>query len=120
MRSFTLALFISLCGFAATAQTAATPAATATHKITKPKVVEAGCGSCIFHMKDKGCNLAVKIDDKTYFVDGASLDDLGDAHADDGMCNVARKAEVTGSVVNDRFVSTSFRLLPAEKKNHKD
>jgi len=116
MRSIILAFLITFGGFAATAQTAATPATVATKKINEPTVVEAGCGSCIFHMKDKGCNLAVKIDDKTYFVDGASLDDMGDAHANDGMCNVSRKATVTGSVVNDRFVSTSFKLLPLEKK----
>jgi hypothetical protein len=114
MRSIILALAITFCGFAATAQTTATT--TTTKKITEPTIVEAGCGECMFHMKSKGCTLAVKIDDKTYFVDGASLDDMGDAHADDGMCNAVRKASVTGSVVNDRFVSTSFKLLPAEKK----
>jgi hypothetical protein len=111
MRSFLLALTILFSGVAASAQKT-----TVTKKITKPTIVEAGCGECMFHMKSKGCSLAVKIDGKSYFVDGTSLDDLGDAHGDDGMCNVVRKAEVTGSVVNDRFVSTSFKLLPAEKK----
>lgn len=86
-------------------------------KITKPQVVEASCGQCNFGMKDKkGCDLAVRIDGKPYFVDGTNLDDHGDAHAEDGFCSKVRKAEVTGEVKNNRFVASSFKLLPEEKK----
>lgn len=81
-------------------------------KITKPQVVEASCGQCNFGMKDKkGCDLAVKIDGKPYFVDGTSLDDHGDAHAADGFCSKVRHAEVTGEVKDNRFVASSFKLL---------
>ena len=60
--------------------------------------------------------MAVRIKDKAYYVDGASIDDHGDAHADDGMCNAIRKAEVQGEVVDDRFKVSYFKLLPKPKK----
>ena len=66
-------------------------------------------------MKDKkGCDLAVRIDNKTYFVDGTTLNDHGDAHSQDGFCSAIRKAEVTGEIKGDRFVASSFKLLPIE------
>lgn len=88
-------------------------------KITKPEVVEASCGQCNFGMKGKGCSLAVKIDGKPYFVDGTKIDDHGDSHGKDGFCSVVRKAEVTGEVKNDRFVASSFTLLPEKKVKKK-
>ncbi|MES1219625.1 MAG: DUF6370 family protein [Bacteroidota bacterium] len=48
---------------------------------------EASCGQCNFHLKGKGCNLAVRINGKAYFVDGVDIDSFGDAHAKDGFCN---------------------------------
>jgi len=83
----------------------------------KVQVVDASCGQCNFGIKGKGgCDLAVKIDGKAYFVDGVKMDNHGDAHAKDGMCSVVRKAEVTGEVVGDRYLATSFKLLPMEPK----
>ena len=77
------------------------------------QTVEAGCATCIYDMKDvTGCKLAVKIDGKAYLVSGKTMDDLGDAHADDGLCSIARKAEVTGKLDGDRFVVTKMALLP--------
>ena len=78
----------------------------------KPQIVEASCGQCQFGMEGHGCELAVRIDGKSYFVDGSSIDSHGDAHANDGFCAAIRKAEVTGKVVDNRFKSTSFKLLP--------
>lgn len=80
------------------------------------QIVEAACGQCQFGMNGKGCELAVRIDKKAYFVDGTSIDSQGDAHADDGFCADIRKAEVSGEIVNNRFKATSFKLLPEEKK----
>lgn len=82
----------------------------------KSQIVEASCGQCQFGMEGKACDLAVRIDGKAYFVDGTSIDSHGDAHAADGFCAAIRKAKVTGTVVNDRFVATSFELLPEQKK----
>ncbi|HEX6334677.1 MAG TPA: DUF6370 family protein, partial [Flavisolibacter sp.] len=73
-------------------------------------VVDAACGQCKLGLKGKGCDLAVRIDGKSYFVDGTDIDSHGDAHATDGFCNSVRKAEVQGEVVNDRFRVTYFRL----------
>jgi hypothetical protein len=81
----------------------------------KSQIVEVSCGECQFGMKGKSCDLAVRIDGKSYFVDGAKIDDYGDSHAKNGFCETIRKAEVTGEIVNDRFKATSFTLLPQKK-----
>ena len=67
-------------------------------------------------LKGKGCSLAVKVDDKAYFVDGSDIDSHGDAHANDGFCNKVRKANVQGEIVKNRFKATYFKLLPEAKK----
>ena len=83
----------------------------------KVQVVETACGECQFKLAGKGCDLAVRIDGKAYFVDGTDIDSHGDAHAEDGFCKAVRKAEVQGNLVNDRFNVTYFKLLKeAEKK----
>ncbi len=82
----------------------------------KVQVVEASCGTCNFNLKGSGCLLAVRINGKAYFVDGTSLDDHGDAHAEDGFCEVIRKAEVQGEIINDRFKVSYFKLLKTEAK----
>ena len=76
----------------------------------KIMLVEIACGQCKFKMKGKSCDLAIKIKGKTYFVDGANIDDFGDAHAQDGFCKAIRKAEVQGKVVNGRFKATYLKL----------
>jgi hypothetical protein len=81
--------------------------------INEPTVVEAACGECLLGLKGKDCDLAVRINGRSYFVDGAHIDGHGDAHAADGMCQVIRRARVTGEVKRGRFVATSFELLPA-------
>lgn len=83
----------------------------------KSQTVEAACGQCQFNMKDKkGCDLAVRMDGKSYFVEGTGIDDHGDAHDKMGFCNTVRHAEVTGKVKKGKFVATSFKLVPQEKK----
>jgi len=77
----------------------------------KPQIVEVSCGECQFGMKGKSCDLAVRIDGKTYFVDGTTIHDHGDAHAEDGFCNAIRKASVTGTIEKNRFKATSFTLI---------
>ena len=86
---------------------------------SKKQIVEASCGQCQFEMEGHGCDLAVRIDGKSYFVDGTSLDSHGDAHAKDGFCSKVRKAEVVGEIKNDRFVVSQFKLLPEAKKSKK-
>ena len=80
--------------------------------LTTPTVVDAACGECLFGLPGKGCDLAVRVDGRSYYVDGVDMDSLGDAHAKDGMCEVIRKAKVTGEVRNGRFMASTFELLP--------
>ena len=76
------------------------------------QVVEAACGQCQFEMTEKsGCDLAVRIDGKSYFVDGTNIHEHGDAHANDGFCEVIRRASVKGKIVDGRFNSESFTLV---------
>ncbi|SFZ89616.1 hypothetical protein SAMN05428642_101456 [Flaviramulus basaltis] len=80
---------------------------------SKKQIVELSCGQCQFDMtSQKGCDLAVRINDKSYFVDGADIDDFGDAHDEhSGFCEVIRKAEVTGEIIDNRFKASSVKLL---------
>ena len=78
-------------------------------------IVETACGECQFKLPGKGCDLAVRIDGKAYFVDGTDIDSHGDAHAKDGFCNAVRKAEVQGEIVNNRYKVTYFKLLKDAK-----
>ena len=76
------------------------------------QVVEAGCGQCQLGMTEKsGCDLAVRIEGKSYFVDGTSIHDHGDAHADDGFCEAIRQANVKGEIIEGRFKSESFTII---------
>ena len=76
------------------------------------QVVDAACGQCQFGITEKsGCDLAVKIDGKSYFVDGTSIHDHGDAHADDGFCETIRQVNVKGEIIDGRFKAESFTLI---------
>ena len=76
------------------------------------QVVEAACGQCQLGITEKsGCDLAIRIDGKSYFVDGTSIHDHGDAHADDGFCEAIRQAEVKGEIIDGRFKVESFTLI---------
>lgn len=76
------------------------------------QTAEISCGQCNFEMEGDGCELAVKIDDKAYFVEGFGIDDFGDAHDEHtGFCSVVRKAKVEGNIENDKFVATKIELV---------
>lgn len=115
MKQLTLLLFLAVFGFTANAQSPAKKT-TAAPKVLKNQIVDISCGTCKFKMKGKDCELAVKIDGKAYFVDGKKIDDFGDAHDEHGFCNAITKAEVTGSIVKNRFKATSIKLLDNKAK----
>ncbi|GAA4301809.1 DUF6370 family protein [Nibribacter koreensis] len=93
------------------------PQTTAGLDKTKPvQTVEAACGQCMLGLKGTGCDLAVRIDGKAYFVDGSDIDQHGDAHATNGFCNAIRKAEAQGQVVDNRFKATYLKLVAAPAK----
>lgn len=80
-------------------------------KKKKVYYVLASCGTCNFKMKAQGCPLAIKLNDKYYWVDGTSIDEHGDAHADDGFCNAIKKAKVQGTIEGDRFKASYFEVV---------
>lgn len=75
------------------------------------QVVDVACGMCLFEMTGDDCALAVKIDGKYYYVEGSSIDEHGDAHAEDGLCTVVRKAQVKGYIKHGVFVADSIKLI---------
>ncbi len=85
----------------------------------KNTLVETACGECKFKLEGKSCDLAIRYKGVAYFVDGTGINDHGDAHDKDGFCNSIRKAEVTGTIENGRFKSTSFKLMPKKAKSGK-
>ena len=97
----------------AQAQTAK-PAASAPEpdKTKEVLLVDASCGQCRLGLPGKGCDLAIRLDNKAYFVDGTTIDSHGDAHAKDGFCQSIRKANVQGEIVDNRFKATYFQLVP--------
>lgn len=76
-------------------------------------IAEAGCGQCQLGLSGEGCDLAVRIGGRAFFVDGSSIDDHGDAHGADGLCNCVRQAKITGKIVDGRFQASEFKLLPS-------
>ena len=77
------------------------------------QVAEVSCGQCQFELdSEDGCSLAVRINNQAYFVDGFNINDFGDAHDEHtGFCEVVRKAEITGGVVDGRFVASAIKLV---------
>ena len=117
MRAIYLALFVGNVLFVGACQSprAGRVVAASTADVKQERTLVVGCATCIFHMKDvTGCKLAVKMNGKPYLVSGLGIDDLGDAHAADGLCNAERKGRVEGKVEGDRFIATRIDLLPIE------
>lgn len=78
--------------------------------------VKASCGECNFDLPGDGCDLAVQIKGKSYYVDGVDIKEYGHPHAEHGFCVAVRKAEVQGEIVDGRFKATYFKLLPQDPK----
>jgi hypothetical protein len=113
-----LVSFLVLAGSACSRAPASAPPAGAGSTapvVVEARLIEAACGTCKFDLPGSDCALAVRIDGRAYYVDGTKIDDLGDAHAADGICNVVRQARVSGRLDGERFASTAFELLPAAR-----
>ena len=84
-----------------------------TKKDENSVIAEVSCGQCQFDLHTQGgCDLAIRLDGKAYFMDGADIDDFGDAHDEKtGFCEVIRKAEVSGKLENNRYKATSIKLI---------
>ena len=86
--------------------------AACSNKKEEIQIAEISCGQCKFDLdSEDGCSLAVRFNNKAYFVDGFGIDDFGDAHDEKiGFCNVIRSGEISGKIVNKRFVASSIKL----------
>lgn len=116
----TLLTILSCCFFALTSTGQHAASALPVADESKPmQVLDVSCGKCKFGMPGKSCDMAVRVDGKAYYADGVDIDQFGDAHAHDGMCNAIHKAEVQGEIVDNRFKVSYIKLLPAEKNNKK-
>ena len=114
MKPLLLSIFFSVIMLTAFSQNKT--GSTATHDPNKKiQIVDVACGECKLGLPGKSCDLAVRINGKSYFVDGTKIDDHGDAHAKEGFCSAVSKAEVQGEIVGDRFVVTYFKLIKPKK-----
>ena len=80
----------------------------------KEKIMaEVACGQCQFDLTTKdGCDLAVRINNKAYFVEGFGIDDFGDAHDEvTGFCEVIRKGEIAGVIEDGIFKASAIKLV---------
>lgn len=75
-------------------------------------VYDVACGSCIYQMPGNECQIAVQIEDKSYYVYGSGISEHGDEHADDGLCQTARKAWVKGYIQFGVFNAEFLELVP--------
>lgn len=78
------------------------------------QVVGASCGICQLSMAGDGCQLAIRLDGKDYYVEGSSLDDHGNPHSEYGMCNAVRQAHVKGTLMHGVYEVTSFELIAVD------
>ncbi len=103
--------FVSFVGFSQVASVSKEP-----DPNKKLMTVDASCGECNFGLEGTSCDLAVRIKNKSYYVDGVSISEYGHPHDENGFCVAVRKAEVQGEVVNGRFQATYFKLLDVKVK----
>jgi len=77
--------------------------------------IAVGCAMCIYEMDGvDDCVLAVKIAGKPYLVEGSDIDDHGDAHAADGLCNAEHQAVAVGRIEDGKYVAQRIEIRQAE------
>ena len=113
-RLFAFALLASCivgCAENAARQAAGVAATESTPSITlADRVVEVGCGQCMFGLDRPGCETAIRVDGVVYLATGTNIPDAED-HAT-RMCETIQRATVSGTTAGPQFVATSFVLLP--------
>ncbi len=74
---------------------------------TEEQIVEVACGTCKLGLDGEGCKLAVKIDEKAYYVDGVDIE----TYAEDGLCSIIKKAKVEGVLADNTFKATKVEIV---------
>lgn len=87
------------------AATDSTPSITLTDR-----VVEVGCGQCMFGLDRPGCETAIRVDGLVFLATGTNIPDAEDHGT--RMCETIQRAKVSGTTAGPQFVATSFELLP--------
>lgn len=82
--------------------------------------LETSCGECSYGMEGTGCDVAVRLPEGTFYVDGVGISEFGNPHGEHGYCLALRKAEVQGEVVDGRFKATYYKLLPVDQSEQKE
>lgn len=78
------------------------------------RTVEAACGMCKYGVPSaNGCYWAIQWKGDMLVVQGEIPSDH-ENHAPDGMCNIKRKAIVSGVAKSGQLYAKKFELLPAE------
>jgi hypothetical protein len=73
---------------------------------SETQTAEIGCGGCMYKMAGAaGCKTAVKLDGKTYWVEGLEID----AHGA-GLCDATKQAEIAGKIENGKYTATYLKL----------
>lgn len=81
------------------------------------ETVDVACGMCVYKLGagTTGCYWSMDHEGTARpIIAPGLLPKDHENHAPDGMCNMKRQAVVTGKVYDNRFVATSFDLLPAK------
>jgi len=87
------------------------------------RTLEVGCGTCqLGQTSHPGCWWAAKVDGRVVPVRGDALpsDREHDGHAPDGMCNMTRRAVVSGRLYESHLAVTQFDLLPVDPEDVPD
>lgn len=83
--------------------------------VLQDRFVDASCGQCQLDLPGSGCDLAIAFDGSAYYVIGSHIDDHGDAHGPDGLCNAVRRARVTGRLVDGRVMVEELVLVDGDE-----
>ena len=59
----------------------------------------------------EGWDLAIKFEGKSYFAEGTSIDDHGDAHAENGFCNAISTTKVKGTIQKGKITAEPFEFI---------
>ena len=74
-------------------------------------IVDSSCGKCQFGDKTiKECMLAVKINSEYYYINDAGSEIFDSKTKNNELCNVIKKAHITGELADDLFYLYTFKL----------
>lgn len=82
----------------------------------KAEILKASCGMCQLNQRDqRGCIINVVHKGEVLPLVGGPKLTMEEMHAPGGFCVTIRKAKVIGKVKDDRFIASSWELLPIDE-----